>query len=61
MMKVIIGDRKQIRRCKTCGKRWCGTDLKVQEIHGPDYVRNGHGVPRITFATKKCRDKAEAK
>lgn len=48
-------------RCKRCGKRWCGTDGKLIKLYGPDYASDALGldgqIARVTFGTKKCRDK----
>lgn len=46
-----------MKRCKRCKKKWCGTDGKLIKLYGPDYVADGHGVERVTFGSKKCRDK----
>ncbi len=44
-----------LRRCRRCGKRWCGTDAKLMQIYGTNY--DEHGVPRVTYGSKKCRKK----
>lgn len=45
--------------CKRCGKRWCGTDAKVRELHGDDYAEPSKGldaqIERVTFGSRKCR------
>jgi hypothetical protein len=55
-MRINIINPKRVKRCKVCGHRWCGTDLKLIELYGPDYVALGHGVERVTFGSKECRD-----
>lgn len=46
-----------MKRCKRCGKRWCGTDGKLIKLYGPNCASGDHGPKRVTFGSKKCRNK----
>lgn len=57
-----------MKRCKRCGKRWCGTDLKLRKLYPEEYADDGdllapeitldsRIVDRVTFGSKKCRKK----
>lgn len=45
--------QRMFRRCGRCGKRWCGTNLRVMAVHPGDPTE----WDRVTFGSKKCRDK----
>ena len=50
------------KRCKRCGKRWCGTDLKLRELYPEEYdntepTLDSKVTDRVTFGSKKCREK----
>lgn len=43
---------KKRKRCKRCGKRWCGTDRMTRRIYPDDpYMWS------VSYGTRKCRDK----
>lgn len=49
-------------RCKRCGKRWCGTDLKLRELYPADFNEaepslDSKVTDRVTYGSKKCREK----
>ena len=50
---VYVKNTKRLfRRCRRCGKRWCGTDLKLIELYGHNYSET-HPI-RATFGSKEC-------
>lgn len=53
------GLMKKHKRCKRCGKRWCGTNLQIIKVRGEDYP--GEWVGFRSYGSKKCRDKAGKK
>ncbi len=51
-----------MKRCKRCGKRWCGTDLKLRESYPESFASNVLSLDdritdRVTFGSIKCRKK----
>lgn len=46
--------KKKTKRCKRCGKRWCGTNRQVLKLYPSEAALY---VDTITFGSKKCRRK----
>jgi len=44
---------QKVKRCKRCGKRWCGTSLKLRELYPDETFCDSER----TYGTKKCREK----
>lgn len=41
------------KRCRRCGKRWCGTNRRLNELY-PDLAPF---LYEVTYGSKKCRNK----
>lgn len=45
-----------MKKCKRCGKRWCGTKRRTKKLY-PDEP----WMWNRTYGSRKCRDKAAAR
>lgn len=45
---AIFATKPRLRRCRRCGKRWCGSNIRSLELGG---------FGGITYGSKKCRRK----
>lgn len=45
--------QKPPKRCKRCGKRWCGTSLQIIKLNPDELWRHRDR----SWGSKKCREK----